>query len=216
MLYCNTAIQTIALVCCLAMIGHKFCFWCGPPTQVKRPNHRYTTPRKNINQYPEWFWGELRWRSGLIGALATMESVQLNNGRVLSDDSYKQFVVAYCTFRACFNSLAERAISQKSVKYHMRPKQHYLGHLTWHFAKGINPRYCSNYLDEDFIARTKRVAEKSHPQHTSRLSLLRYTIHVGLRWSGGNVWKQNSAVKGMEQTKENIRNLVAQHVWNNW
>ena len=203
-----------------------FCFWCGPDIQFK--NHRYIPPKTtDINRYippkpkisnnnMECFWGELRWRSGLVGALATMESVQLNNGRVLSEDSYRQFVVASCTFRACFNNLANWSISQNSVKYHVRPKLHQLSHLTWHFAKRINPRYCSNYLDEDFIARTKRVAEKSHPVHTSRLSLLRYTIHVGLRWSGGNVWEKtnNNAATAMEQTRQNIRIGGATCVYN--
>ena len=35
-----------------------------------------------------------------------------------------------------------------------------------------------NYLDEDFIARTRRVAERSHPVHMSRQTLFRYIINA--------------------------------------
>ena len=35
-----------------------------------------------------------------------------------------------------------------------------------------------NYLDEDFIARTRRVAERSHPVHMSKQTLFRYIINA--------------------------------------
>ena len=128
----------------------------------------------------------LRWRAGLIGALATMESVMLNNGRWLDSDGARSFECAYLMFRACLNNLACRAIERDEVKYHQRPKLHQLGHLVYHFLPR-NPRYFANYSDEDAVARSKRLAIIAHPAHTSRLTLQRYIIQVCLRYSDGMV-----------------------------
>jgi hypothetical protein len=130
--------------------------------------------------------GSLRWRAGLIGGLATMESVMLNNGRLLSPDGDRSFKCAYLMFRACLNNLADRAIARDEVKYHQRPKLHQLGHLVYNFLPR-NPRYFANYSDEDAVARSKRLAAIAHPAHTSRLTLQRYIIQVCLRYSGGMV-----------------------------
>lgn len=78
-------------------------------------------------------------------------------------------------------------VQKGQMRYHWRPKCHMLGHLTFHFLPR-NPRYYMCYADEDFIARSKRVAEKSHPLHMSRLALLRYTIHACMLWHGETVW----------------------------
>jgi hypothetical protein len=130
---------------------------------------------------------DLRWRSGLVGGLTTMETVILHGSRLLTPEAHKEFVVGYCTFRACLNSLADRAISRGEVKYHLRPKLHQLGHITFHFLPR-NPRYYMNYGGEDTVARVKRIATMAHPVHTSRLTMQRYIIQICLRYTGELVW----------------------------
>ena len=98
-----------------------------------------------------------------------MESICLKGSRWLTSDACSEFRMAYCVYRASLNSLAQWAIEKNLVRYHVRPKCHQLGHLTWHFLPR-NPRYMQCYADEDFISRTKRVAERSHPVHMSRLN----------------------------------------------
>ena len=124
---------------------------------------------------------------GLIGALATMETLMLRHGKYLTPFAVCEFRRAYCIYRSALNCLADRACSRQEVRYHFRPKVHFLGHLVWHFLPA-NPRYYHNYSDEDFIARSKRIAERSHPVHMSRLTLLRYIIHACLRFSGETIW----------------------------
>ena len=110
----------------------------------------------------------------------------LAGNRWLTEIEVQQFQVGYLMCRACMNNLADSAIQRSEVLYHCRPKLHQLGHLTFHFLPR-NPRYYMNYCGEDFVARTKRVAEVCHPAHTSHLTLLRYVIHVCLKFSGSMV-----------------------------
>lgn len=126
---------------------------------------------------------QFRWMKGLMGGLATMELVMLKHGRMLSHYGACEFRRAYMVFRCALNLLAERAIAMRLARYHMRPKVHQLGHLVYQFLPK-NPRYFMNYSDEDFIARSKRVAEKTHPRHMSKLTLHRYVINTCLRFSG--------------------------------
>ena len=111
--------------------------------------------------------------------------LMLKHGRYLGPFAVCEFRRAYCVYRSALNCLADRAISLKLVRYHFRPKLHFLGHLVWNYLPA-NPRYYMNYSD-DFIARTKRIAERSHPGHMSRLTLLRYIIHASLRFSGETI-----------------------------
>ena len=129
----------------------------------------------------------IRYWSGLVGGLATMEHVMLVGARKLTPYSTLEFQRAYCVFRAAQSELATRAMAKGEAKYHVRPKLHQLGHVTWHWLPK-NPRYYQVYCDEDFVARTKRVAEKSHPAHMSRLTLFRYILQFCLRVAG-DLWE---------------------------
>ena len=124
-----------------------------------------------------------RMRSALIGSLAVMDSLQLRFGRVLDANAHREFTRAYLCFRVSLNGLADHALQAKRLRYHMRPKVHMMGHVVYHFLPW-NPRYYQCYTDEDMVARLKRVASSCHPLHCSRLSMLRYIIHVCMNWSG--------------------------------
>ena len=124
-----------------------------------------------------------RWRVALSASMVAMEKLQLENGRFFDEETARQFVASYLVFRATMNNLCDRALSQKNLRYHHRPKLHQLSHLTFHFVPR-NPRYYSNYGGEDTVARIKRLAEKSHPCHTSRLTMQRYIMAMCLRWHG--------------------------------
>ena len=124
-----------------------------------------------------------RLRCGLIGGLASMESLLLRHGRWFSPNATAEFEKAYLCYRAALNQLAEHAGSVGELRFHMRPKCHMLGHIVYHFLPR-NPRYYSCFLDEDFVYRVKNVAQVAHPLHTSRLAMQRYIIHVCMAWAG--------------------------------
>ena len=128
----------------------------------------------------------LRLRLGLIGALAAMESLMLKHGRKLTANAVKEFERAYIVFRFALNELAADALQKGQLRYHVRPKLHQMGHTVYHFLPK-NPRYYMCYADEDMVSRAKNVAAVSHPLHCSRLSMLRYIIHVCMKWSGETV-----------------------------
>ena len=113
-----------------------------------------------------------------------MEVINLKNGRLLPPHDCKEMQLAYTTYRAAQNKLAIRAKDLAQLRYHVRPKIHQLGHCIFHFLPR-NPRYMSCYADEDFVARTKRIAERTHPVYMSRLVLYRYCLGMTLKWRQG-------------------------------
>ena len=110
-----------------------------------------------------------------------MELVMLHGARILTPDATNEFRRAYTVYRCALNALADLAASKKRATYHVRPKLHQLSHLVYNHVPR-NPRYYACYLDEDMIARCKRVAERSHPLFMSRLTMFRYTLHACMRF----------------------------------
>ena len=124
----------------------------------------------------------LRLRAGAAGGLAEMERISLTDNRVLTSHEQHQNEVAYMVYRAATNQLANLALEKNQVRWHVRPKSHILEHHIYDFSH-LNLRYTSNYLDEDFVRRTKRVASVVHPRCVARNTLLRYCLAATLRWS---------------------------------
>ena len=132
------------------------------------------------------FLNSTRLRSGIIGALATMESMLLKHGRLFTENATLEFRRAYIIYRSSLNSLADFSLSSGRLRYHIRPKCHMLGHIAFHFLPK-NPRYFACYSDEDLIGRMKRVAQVAHPLYMSRLVMQRYIIQICQLWAGHGV-----------------------------
>lgn len=174
----------------------KFCCGCA---NLGRTRFDANTHRKNTcffeNIYVKTcFLPWVRYRCGLIGGLATMESLMLRNGRWFSAVTVSEFETAYLCYRSSLNVLASHALGAKLLRYHMRPKIHQLGHIVYQFLPR-NPKYYSCYLDEDMVSRVKNVAVVAPPLHTSRLAMQRYIIHVCMAWAGSSmtVWMEKCA-----------------------
>ena len=123
-----------------------------------------------------------RWRRGLMGGLAAMEDLCLSSERWMTPSACKSFERSYLIFRTCLNNLARRAYDLSVLRYHIRPKLHFLGHLVYHFLPK-NPRHMACFLDEDFVARSKRLALKCHPVYMSQQVIFRYSVHICLKWN---------------------------------
>ena len=121
-----------------------------------------------------------RLRAASVGSLAAMEVLTLQHGRVFPAAACHEYKVCYLAYRSSMNSLAQWALDRMVCRYHLRPKQHQLGHLLHCLPK--NPRYLANFLSEDFIYKSKVLAEKCHALFMSKQVLQRYAISVGLRW----------------------------------
>lgn len=129
-------------------------------------------------------FGFSRYAAACIGALASMEKVMLAGSRVLSHTECAIFRQSYFVYRSSFNVLAGMALARNVCRYRLRHKSHQLGHICYHFLPR-NPRYFSNYLDEDFIGKTKGLAESAHLLHMSKHVLMRYCIGMCLKlWNG--------------------------------
>ena len=124
---------------------------------------------------------EFYWAAGVTRALAAMERIQLDGGRVLDADATARFRFEHVIFRSGFNKLAQAAIFQGRLIWHLRPKLHMWEHAVLDFLPA-NPRYYSNFINEDYIRRGKVLALQSHPIWMARHVLLRYCVGFCLRW----------------------------------
>lgn len=129
------------------------------------------------------YFEPLRYRAGATAGLCSMESVCLKAGRRFTAAQYAVFKESYLLYRCASSHLSHIAISKSLPRWRQRPKIHMLEHLTYDWA-GANPRYMSNYLDEDFVRRGKRIAMVSHPRFVAKHVLSRYSIDSTLRWTG--------------------------------
>lgn len=107
----------------------------------------------------------------------------------------------HIVFRSSLNQLALKALDDKLLRYHVRPKLHQLGHLAFHFVPK-NPRYMSCYQDEDYISRTKALAERCHPVFVSQQACFRYSVRMCLTWSNMCEWKERGRVNNSETRNE--------------
>ena len=113
-----------------------------------------------------------RLRAASVGSLAAMEVLTLQHGRVFPAAACHEYKVCYLTYRSSMNRLAQWALDRKVCRYHLRPKQRQLGHLLHCLPK--NPRYLANFLSEDFIYKSKVLAEKCRALFMSKQVLQRY------------------------------------------
>ena len=132
-------------------------------------SHRYTV-------YP-------RYRAGAACGLAELELVTLRGGRRLTIPEWEQLEECYLVYRCAISKLGAYSVSCGVPRWRQRPKTHSLEHAVYDFNRA-NLRYMANYLDEDFVRRSKQLAVKSTPKFVSRHVLFRYAIAVCLRWTG--------------------------------
>ena len=123
-----------------------------------------------------------RFRAGAAMGLAEIEMVCLRGGRVFSPPEWTHFEFGYLVYRAGLNKMGAIALEKKQTRWRQRPKGHGLEHLVYDFH-GLNPRYCSNFLDEDFVRRSKKLAIQSNARFVSKHVLFRYAIAATLRWT---------------------------------
>lgn len=122
----------------------------------------------------------------MTSSLAEIEVTLLSEGRVLSGSACNTIQQKYLEYREAFNALALRAVELQQLRWHVRPKMHSYEHNVLDFLPR-NWRYTSNFLDEDFIRRTKQIAAIATPAHVSRHVLTRYALAVCLRWAHGRL-----------------------------
>lgn len=125
----------------------------------------------------------LRYRAGATTGLAEMEIVMLSGNRFHTETEWKKLEQCYLLFRAATSKLGIVALQKGQARWRQRPKSHSLEHGVYDFNKA-NLRFLSNYLDEDFVRRSKQLALKSTPKYVSRHVLFRYSVAATLRWTG--------------------------------
>ena len=139
------------------------------------------------------YWPVPRYQAALLGSLACMETIMNSQPRVMDHDSCSDFKKAYLTYRSSLNWLAMQSIQASRCRYRLRPKCHQPAHLVYSYLP-LNPRKFANYLDEDFIFKTKKVAEKAHPLWMPTHVAMKYSIAVCLRWWSGPFWRPRKKI----------------------
>lgn len=129
-----------------------------------------------------------RYRAGVAAGLAEIERVCLRNGRTLPANEQQLIQGAYLLYRAASLHLSSVSLDQRKARWRQRPKGHSLEHLIFDWAcRGMNPRYFQNYLDEDFVRVSKKLAVISNPRFVSKHVMFRYCIAATLRWTDRHV-----------------------------
>ena len=113
---------------------------------------------------------------------ATMENC---SSLFFSDAELTTFADSVRRFLAAYNALALEAFRDGKLRWPIRPKHHGMVHLR-HGAltDSRNPKRFGCMLDEDFLGRVVRVANKCHRRTVATGVLLRYLIRLARHWRG--------------------------------
>ena len=107
--------------------------------------------------------------------------------RLMPANASKDFESYYLLYRSSYNKLAKAAVEAQQFRWPVRPKCHYYEHLAFDFKGGpdleqcLNGRLYANFLNEDFVRRTKVLAIKSHPAYLSKHVLFKFVLQATLR-----------------------------------
>ena len=99
--------------------------------------------------------------------------------RFFSAEQSRALQEGYLVYRAAYDQLAQDALANQRVRYHLRPKGHMLEHLSYDFASK-NARFFSNFLSEDQVRRVKLVSVRSHPAFMSKHAMYKYLLQTCL------------------------------------
>ena len=100
----------------------------------------------------------------------------------MSPEDARRFKFSALAFSCGFMKLAVALVSKRILRWKVRPKWHQLlCHLVPMLP--LNPRYFSNYLDEDQVRRTKQLAVRRTPAGMCAEVCARYTVQMCLRWA---------------------------------
>ncbi|CAL1152425.1 unnamed protein product [Cladocopium goreaui] len=134
-------------------------------------------------QFAEWSQADSdMYRAGATAGLAEMEVVMLESARFHTNSQWEKLEQCYLLYRAASSKLGVLSLEKGLTRWRQRPKSHSLEHGVYDFWKA-NMRYMANYLDEDFVRRSKQLAIKASPKYVSRHVLFRYSIAATLRWT---------------------------------
>ena len=115
-------------------------------------------------------------------ALARMEEVMLQHDRKLSEEAVSELKHLYLIWRAGHDRLCQEALSKSQCRWAIRPKHHFTEHVFLDMSRFQNPRYTSNYVNEDMVRRVKYLAAKSHAAHLSSHVAFKYALQVCMQW----------------------------------
>ena len=112
------------------------------------------------------------------------ETICKRNSRFLSEDDIPEIVAATELALKSHSVLHTRALARRQLRWQVQPKQHMASHLSYDMAGRfrLNPRCTTNYADEDFVGKIKKIMSSCHGRTAGRMSVHRYIILAGLRW----------------------------------
>ena len=112
------------------------------------------------------------------------EQVCARNGRFLPPAEIELVAAHVEKALLAQHALKAEANSQDNLTWHLLPNNHMMTHLAFDFVvrSAVNPRRITNYSDEDFVGRIKRIARACHGASAGLRIMHRYIILVATRW----------------------------------
>ena len=133
-----------------------------------------------LGERPEDSDAELR--AVAIWGLADMMYVFDTSEPLLSDSQVSRARRSGYAYLNAWASLASKANLEGRAAYKLRPKMHYLDHLLERLETRENPRFFSNFADEDFMGRVVAIARRQHRSVCVPRTLATYIMHRRRRW----------------------------------
>ena len=112
------------------------------------------------------------------------EAVCRRNDRVLVEADLPELLSAVELAFKTHSALHSRTTARRQLRWQIQPKLHMASHLGYDIAGRLhlNPRCTTNYADEDFVGKIKKIMASCHGRTAGRMSVSRYVILIGLRW----------------------------------
>ena len=112
------------------------------------------------------------------------EAICKRSSRFLSEAVVPELVEATELALKTHSVLHARATARGLLRWQIQPKQHMASHLGYDMAGRfrLNPRCTTNYADEDFVGKIKKIMASCHGRTAGRMGVSRYIILIGLRW----------------------------------
>ena len=125
-------------------------------------------------------------RFALFDSWVRFEDICTRNNRFVADADIPNLDTAVGDALLYQSVLHSEALESNELKWHILCKNHMSQHLATDFVRStlVNPRRVTNYSDEDFVGKVKRIMSSCHGATAGKMGMYRYIILAGTRWWG--------------------------------
>ena len=105
-------------------------------------------------------------------------------GPLLSSEEAQESSKCLMEHLKMYQCLAQESMQANVVNWKMRPKCHYLGHLSLFVSQyHLNPRWTHNFAEEDFMGKVSKICKKQHRSTYPVTAPISFLLQMTVKWS---------------------------------